>query len=417
MEKKVIYMISSLFYPSIGGVENHIYNLSKTLMLNNENILVKILKPVINLKKNNIYFLDGIEVHEISVGNGRDEEIYNNFKEKSKGNLIGFFYGYRRKSFFNRYRNEIYQYIEKEIQKEKQKFIIHQHDFISNIMLSKMLAKKYKVIFTNHTGEYLFLKKIPIINNILIKILTNHFSYIIGPSDELSDFEKIRNNNTFCYLPNGVDTERFLMVSNEEKLELRKKMNISEDEIIVFSPRRWAPTKGIIYLVKAIKEIINQTDKNIKFYFAGNDYGDYKEYRQEILNYIDENNLKKYIVFLGNVDYQKIDSYYKISDVVILPSLMEAVSLGALEAMSCGKIMIGTKVGGFPQIITSGENGILIESKNEKEITEIILKISENLDEYKNLGINARKFVEVNYSWNEIARKTMEIYSNFYNEF
>ena len=159
MEKKVIYMISSLFYPSIGGVENHIYNLSKTLMLNDKNLLVKILKPVINLKKNNIYFLDGIEVHEISVGNGRDEEIYNNFKEKSKGNLIGFFYGYRRKSFFNRYRNEIYQYIEKEIQKEKQKFIIHQHDFISNIMLSKMLAKKYKVIFTNHTGEYLFLKE------------------------------------------------------------------------------------------------------------------------------------------------------------------------------------------------------------------------------------------------------------------
>ena len=417
MEKKVIYMISSLFYPSIGGVENHIYNLSKTLMLNNENILVKILKPVINLKKNNIYFLDGIEVHEISVGNGRDEEIYNNFKEKSKGNLIGFFYGYRRKSFFNRYRNEIYQYIEKEIQKEKQKFIIHQHDFISNIMLSKMLAKKYKVIFTNHTGEYLFLKKIPIINNILIKILTNHFSYIIGPSDELSDFEKIRNKKTFCYLPNGVDTERFFMISNEQKLNLRKEMSVSKDEIIVFSPRRWAPTKGIIYLVKAIKEIMNQTDKNIKFYFAGNDYGDYKEYRQEILNYIDENNLKKYIVFLGNVDYQKIDSYYKISDVVILPSLMEAVSLGALEAMSCGKIMIGTKVGGFPQIITSGENGILIESKNEKEITEIILKISENLAGYKNMGGNARKFVEVNYSWNEIARKTMKIYSKFYNEF
>lgn len=417
MEKKVIYMISSLFYPSIGGVENHIYNLSKTLMLNNENLFVKILKPVINLKRNNVYLIDGIEVHEISVGNDRDEEIYNNFKEKSKGNLIGFFYGYRRKSFFNRYRNEIYQYIEKEIQKEKQKFIIHQHDFISNIMLSKTLAKKYKVIFTNHTGEYLFLKKIPIINNILIKILTNHFSYIIGPSDELSDFEKIRNKKTFCYLPNGVDTERFFMVSNEQKLNLRKEMSVSGDEIIVFSPRRWAPTKGIIYLVKAIKEIMNQTDKNIKFYFAGNDYGDYKEYRQEILNYINENNLKKYIVFLGNVDYQKIDFYYKISDVVILPSLMEAVSLGALEAMSCGKIMIGTKVGGFPQIITSGENGVLIESKNEKEITEIILKVSENLARYENMGVNARKFVEVNYSWNEIARKTMEIYSEFYNEF
>ena len=85
-----------------------------------------------------------------------------------------------------------------------------------------MLAKKYKVIFTNHTGEYLFLKKIPIINNILIKILTNHFSYIIGLVIKSSDFEKIRNKKTFCYLPNGVHTERFFMVSSEQnKFEKR----------------------------------------------------------------------------------------------------------------------------------------------------------------------------------------------------
>ena len=71
----------------------------------------------------------------------------------------------------------------------------------------------------------------------------------------------------------------------------------------------------------------------------------------------------------------------------------------------------------FLKIITSGENGVLIESKNEKEVTEIILKVSENLARYENMGVNARKFVEVNYSWNEIARKTMEIYSEFYNEF
>ena len=38
MKQKVVYMISTLFYPSIGGVENHIYNLSKTLIENNNDI-------------------------------------------------------------------------------------------------------------------------------------------------------------------------------------------------------------------------------------------------------------------------------------------------------------------------------------------------------------------------------------------
>lgn len=409
MEEKVIYMISTLFYPSIGGVENHIYNLSKTLIENNK-VIVKVLKPTLKLEKNHIYNLDGIEVHEIAIGNIEDSKKYENYKKKSKGNILGFFYGYKRKAFFNKYSTILNEYIENDIKKENKNFIIHQHDFISSIVLSKKLSKKYKVVFTNHTGEYLFLKKIPIINNMIIKFLTKHFSYIIGPSDELADFRNIRKNSEFCYLPNGVDIDRFNQINPVEKNNMRKKLKIDENEIVVFSPRRWAPTKGIIYLVQAINEL--KENKKLKFYFAGNDYSDYPEYRKEILEYIKNNKLEKRIQFLGNVDYQEIDKYYKVSDVVVLPSLMEAVSLGALEAMSCGKIMIGTTVGGFPQIITNNMNGILVEPKNVKELVKVLQNISNDLDKYSNLGEEARKFVEKQYSWKKISEETLEIYNN-----
>ena len=417
MKDKVVYMISSLFYPSIGGVENHIYNLSKTIVLWNKNIKVKVIKPVINLEKNNIYILDGIEIHEISVGNKEDEEKYNNYKNKSKGNLMGFLYGYKRKYFFNKYNEILQDYIENDLSQEKKDFIIHQHDFISNIILSKKLSKKYRIIFTNHTGEFLFLKKIPIFNNIIIKLLTKHFSFIIGPSDELSSFETIREKGTYCYLPNGVDIKRFCKISEKEKEKLKAKFKVESNKIIVFSPRRWAPTKGIIYLVKAIKLILDSGNKDLIFYFAGNDYLDYQEYREEIMNYTEKNNLSKYIKLLGDIDYQKIDQYYKISDIVVLPSLMEAVSLGALEAMACEKIMIGTNVGGFPQIITNEKNGILVESKNEKELFRVINCLSKNIERYRYLGINARKFIENTYDWNSISKKTLEIYNNFWNKY
>ncbi|WP_294713231.1 glycosyltransferase family 4 protein [uncultured Fusobacterium sp.] len=416
MKDKVVYMISSLFYPSIGGVENHIYNLSKTIILRNKTIKVKVIKPVINLEQNNIYILDGIEIHEISVGNKRDEEKYNKYKNKSKGNLIGFLYGYKRKYFFNKYNKILLNYIENDLIQEKKDFIIHQHDFISNIILSKKLSKKYKIIFTNHTGEFLFLKKIPIFNNIIIKLLTRHFSFIIGPSDELSSFETIRKKDTYCYLSNGVDTERFSEISEKEKEKLKVKFGIESNKIIVFSPRRWAPTKGIIYLVKAIKLILDSGNNNLIFYFAGNDYLDYIEYKKEIMNYIEKNNLSKYIKLLGDIDYQKIDQYYKVADIVVLPSLMEAVSLGALEAMACEKIMIGTNVGGFPQIITNEENGILVKSKNEKELFKVINDLSKNIKKYRYLGINARKFIEKTYDWNNISDKTIEIYNKFWNK-
>lgn len=95
---------------------------------------------------------------------------------------------------------------------------------------------------------------------------------------------------------------------------------------------------------------------------------------------------------------------------------MEAVSLGALEAMSCGKVMIGTKVGGFPQIINNYENGILVEPKNDDELANILKEICLNFEKYIKLGYEARKFVEKEYSWEQITRKTFQIYEKYINE-
>ncbi len=78
---------------------------------------------------------------------------------------------------------------------------------------------------------------------------------------------------------------------------------------------------------------------------------DYPEYRDEILNIIKNKSLREYVYLQGNIDYKIMNELIKMSDIVTIPSLMEAISLSALEGMACGKIIIGTNVGGFPQII------------------------------------------------------------------
>ncbi|GAE03128.1 hypothetical protein CBO05C_2818 [Clostridium botulinum B str. Osaka05] len=412
--KKIVYMITTLFYPSIGGVENHVYNLSKELV--KKDIIVKIINPVINLGKNDIYDLEGIEVHKITVGNNEDEQKYLKYKSKSKQNLFGFFNGYKRKCYYNKFSNDVYEYILKDIELERpDKFILHQHDFISSIKLSKKLSKKYNIIFTNHTGEFLFLKKLPF-SNLIIKKLTNHFKFIIAPSNELADFKDIRNENTYSFLSNGVDVEKFLPVTEIEKNNLRDKYNIPKDRVVVICPRRWAPTKGVIYLVKAIDILINKYNiHNISFVFAGNDYLDYPEYRDEILNIIKNKSLEGYIYLQGNIDYKIMNELIKMSDIVAIPSLMEAISLSALEGMACGKIIIGTNVGGFPQIIQNAETGFLVKPEDEEKLAQIIKDVSSGL--YNNIKIceKARKFVEVKYSWSFICNNTISIYDKFWN--
>ena len=201
---------------------------------------VKIINPVINLDKSTIEMLDGIEVHKLRVGDSSSEGTYLKYKNKSKG-LIGYLSGYVRKNFYNKFYKSIAEYIEKDIHLNKytkENIIIHQHDFISGYKLSKELSKSYKVFFTNHTGEFLFLKKLPF-NKIIIKHLTKHFKYIMSPSEELNQFHGIREERTFSYIPNGVDLNSFFYVADENQIKNYKlEYGLDENKYINFMSKK-----------------------------------------------------------------------------------------------------------------------------------------------------------------------------------
>lgn len=408
--KKVVYMLTTVFYPSIGGRESHIHNISKELVKNGD--IVKIINPVINLEKTSIEILDGIEVHKIKIGDLKSEEKYLKYKNKSNG-LTGYLSGYLRKNFYNKFYRIITNYIESDIKHnnyKKENIVMHQHDFISGYKISKELSRKYKMIFTNHTGEFLFLKKLPF-NKVIIKELTKHFKYIISPSEELNKFHGIRDEGTFSYIPNGVDLNDFYVANDEEIRKNRLRFGINEGKCIILCPRRWAPTKGIIYLIKAIN-ILKKSDisEKIEFIFIGNDYEDYPEYKSKIMNFINENNLNHYIKLLGNIEYDKMNRVTQASDIIVIPSLMEAVSLSMLESMACGKIVIGSNTGGIPEVIEDNENGFLFTKGDEVSLANKLYNIISEGNNLDYIRKNARQTVEMSYSWKKITYKVEKIY-------
>ncbi|MHC1749549.1 MAG: glycosyltransferase family 4 protein [Cellulosilyticaceae bacterium] len=410
MNQRVIYMLTTVFYPSIGGRESHIDNISKELI--KLGYKVKIIYPVIGVGKNEIYDLNGIEVHQINIGDINAEKRYKGYKKKSQG-LLGYISGYLRKNYYNHFYKEIYNYIKQDILKNNYKdneVLIHQHDFISGYKLSKTLSKKYKQVFTNHTGEFLFLKKLPF-NKEFIRLLTKHFDYVISPSEELNQFEGIRDKNTFSYIPNGVDIAQFAPVNKEEIDNLRKAYGIPLEKVVILCPRRWAPTKGIIYLVEAIEILVNQYgENNFVVAFVGNDYEDYPEYRNTIRDFIKQNKLENYILLMGNLPYEKMSEITKACDIVVIPSLMEAVSLSMLESMACGKIVIGSNTGGIPQVIKDGQNGILCEKANSKDLAKKLKENIININTLENIKEQAIETVKLKYTWEVIAKRVDTIY-------
>ena len=100
-------------------------------------------------------------------------------------------------------------------------------------------------------------------------------------------------------------------------------------------------------------------------------------------------------------------NYLNSADLYVLPSLKESTSISGLEAMACGLAIVGTNIGGIPQIIENGKNGFLCKPKNPEDLAKKILKALTNL---KKFGKESRKIVVKEYSWKKRTNELINIY-------
>lgn len=391
---KVVFLTEDIFGESVGGVEFHIFNISRELAkIKNEIFIISLLigkksdysKELIFTSENNT------KVWLIKITKKSFLFYFLNFLNKRVSGVIGMLIGLISKIipniFYKSLINEV-NIINPDL--------IHQHDYLANILASKKLSKRYPIIFTNHTGQYLYLEKF-FLGRILQKYLIKHYSYIIGPSNELTP-----KQSNATYISNGVDINFF------DGKKIKKEI----EKTIFICPRRWAPTKGIIYLADAILKLDDNLKSKSLFLFAGSESNDYLWYKDKVLkklNKLPPNTFK----LLGNLSQEELRQYYLSSDVVIIPSLMEATSLAAMEAMSCSLPVISTDVGGMPEIVSEGYTGWLLEKENSSKLASLIKNIINNEFNILKMGENAKKFVQENKSWEKIAKEINKIYNKF----
>lgn len=109
---------------------------------------------------------------------------------------------------------------------------------------------------------------------------------------------------------------------------------------------------------------------------------------------------------------EELAKYYQNCDIFVAPSLHETFGLIYLEAMSYGKPVIGTKVGGIPEVIKEGETGLLVPPGNSQALAEAILYLLKNDLLRKKMGENTRMHVRINFSIEETIEETIKNFSN-----
>ena len=100
------------------------------------------------------------------------------------------------------------------------------------------------------------------------------------------------------------------------------------------------------------------------------------------------------------------------ADVVVIPSFYEAVSLAALEALSCGVPVVASDVGGLPYVINSN-NGILVPPGNPAALADALSQLLANETSRLEKGHNGRQMVLEKFTWDKVAKDTATFYSEF----
>jgi len=114
--------------------------------------------------------------------------------------------------------------------------------------------------------------------------------------------------------------------------------------------------------------------------------------------------------FAGLVGRDKIAGYFQAADVFVLPSYGEGMPNALLEAMAAGLPCVATRVGGIPEAIQDGVNGILIPPKSAPAVVQAVGKIFAEPDFARNLGRAARATVTNKFSWQANAANHLKFY-------
>ena len=218
--------------------------------------------------------------------------------------------------------------------------------------------------------------------------------------------EKIR----VCY--NGVDPEKYdpNRVSKDEIAKIRQKYSLKEDDLMIFFIGRLVWVKGVDKLIMAMPHILNEVP-NAKLVIIG--VGDMRGYLEKLVENLKiEENVKFRFEFIP--EKERI-MHYAACDVAVFPSLYEPFGIVTLEAMSMEKpVVVGARgVSGMREIVVpSGPNqcGFHINPYDPKDIAWGIVNSIKDPAEKERLGKNGRKRVLENFTWNIVAKKTIELY-------
>ena len=194
----------------------------------------------------------------------------------------------------------------------------------------------------------------------------------------------------------GIDVDHF---SPQDSSQLRRNLRLENKRVIV-SVGRLVHRKGQDHLIQALPEILKSVpDAHILMVGQG-------PYLSHLKKLVEDLNLVDHVSFIGRIQYAQLPQYICVGDVFIMPSRsrffgleVEGLGIVYLEASACGLPVIAGSSGGAPDAVLEGVTGIVVDGENNNEIAAAAIKLLNDLDGARAMGLAGREWIIENWRW------------------
>ncbi|MFC3524536.1 N-acetyl-alpha-D-glucosaminyl L-malate synthase BshA [Marinococcus halophilus] len=291
-----------------------------------------------------------------------------------------------------------------EVVNREQLDVLHVHYAVPHavcaILARDMTDHPVKVVTTLHGTDITVLGHDSSLRDII--------RYAIQRSDEVTAVSDALVNQTRHMLEVDRDihtiynfVDERVYAPKKDKKDLKKAYNIDEDEKVLLHVSNFRPVKRVVDVVRTFAAV--QTEVSCKLVMLGDGPDREKAWAEAKKLGVDQD-----VLFLGN--QREVADYLHIADLMLLLSEKESFGLAALEAMACGVPVIGTDVGGIPEVVFHNETGYVVPLGAVELAAQQAVELLLDPDKMKRFEQRSLDVVEEHFSSSRIVTQYEEVY-------
>ena len=229
---------------------------------------------------------------------------------------------------------------------------------------------------------------------------------LISVADAMTDLmvdAKVADRSKFVTINSGMDVEPFVS-ADQSRDEVRRRLGIESDQIVVGKIARLFHLKGHEYLLAAAQRVVQENPK-VRFLLVGDGV-----LRESLAKSIESMGLQKSFIFTGLVPPDTIPELLGAMDMLVHVSLREGLARALPQALIAGKPVISYDIDGAREVVLDGRTGFLLPPKSVDPLGDAILKLSSDPGLRRLLGSQGRLLCEERFRHQSMTQHIRSLY-------